>query len=288
MRVAAPERLTVGDRFPVTLDVTAPSRSLVTGPLPESAGAFVVAGEKRSTRIRSDHVEATYRLELAGFEPGRQRLPVFTFLVQHGARRDTLRSDTASVTIASVLPQKMQDIHGLAPAEAFPNLLLWIVPAAAGLLAALAWLARRLYRKLRRIQELAALPPPPWEEALAALDAAPWREWLESGQVKRFSYTLSQILKRYIERRFEFRAVEQTTTELLASMRSHRTPMREEVARFFSKLDLAKYADSIPPVEEAESAIALAREFVLKTRPIQTPPAAAPAAAGPAPAVGSA
>ena len=288
MRFTPPPRLTVGDPFEVTLVVSSPSRSLVTGPIPDSAGTFVVVGERRTTRIRPDHDEATHRLRVAGFRAGRQRLPQFVFLVTSGARTDTLRSDTASVTIASVLPAKMRDIHDLAPAESFPNLLLWLVPGALVLLAALAWLARQLYRRLRKIQELAAAPLPPWEEALAALEAMPWREWLETGQVKRYSYALSQILKRYIERRFEFHAVEQTTTELLASMRAHRIPMRDEVARFFARLDLAKYADSVPPASESEAAIAQVREFVRKTTPQE--PAAAPAAVGtsPAPAAGSA
>jgi hypothetical protein len=262
--------------------VTSPDRRLITGPLADSMGVFVIAGESRKSRIRSGQVESTYRLSLAGFQAGRHPLPVFVFLVQSGATMDTLRTDTASVTIASVLPAKMQDINGLAPAEAFPNLLLWFIPGALLLLGALAYLGRRLYLRYRKFQELAEAPLPPWEEALAALEAMPWREWLEAGQAKRYYYALSQILKRYIERRFEFHAVEQTTTELLASMRAYKTPMREEVARFFARLDLVKYAKSVPPADEAASAIAQVREFVLKTRP-QEPPAA-PVAQGAVPA----
>jgi hypothetical protein len=288
MTLSPPARLTVGDRFQVSLVVTSPSRSLITGPLADSLGVFVVAGESRKTRARSGHDESTYRLSLAGFRPGRQPLPLFAFLVQSGATTDTLITDTASVTIASVLPAKMQDINGLAAAEAFPNRLLWVIPGALLLLAALVYLGRRLYRRFRTIQELAAAPLPPWDEALAALDATPWHEWLEAGQVKRYYYALSQILKRYIERRFEFHAVEQTTTELLASMRIHKTPMREDVARFFSRLDLVKYAKSVPPADEAESAIAKVRDFVLKTKPQAPPPAPAAVGTSPAPATGSA
>jgi hypothetical protein len=283
-----PPRLTVGDRFEVRLEVTSPARSLVSGPLADSAGAFVVVNERRAARIRPDHDEATYRLSVAGFKPGRQRLPGFVFLVQSGARSDTLRTDTASVTIASVLPAKMRDIHGLAPPETFPNLWLWIVPVAVLLLAGLAWLAHRLIRRYRKLRELVAAPLPPWEEALAALDAGAWREWLETGQVKHWSYTLSQILKHYLERRFEFDAVEQTTTELLASMRTRRLPMREELARFFTWLDLVKYAKSVPPTAEAEAAIAQVREFVRKTTPEPAEPAAAAAAPGAAAAAGGA
>jgi hypothetical protein len=266
-RVAPPPRLTVGDRFDVTLTVTAPNHSLVTGPLTDSTGVFAVAREERKTAIRPATDVSTYRLSLAGFRAGRQRLPVFVFLVQTGASIDTLKSDTASVTITSVLPATMQDIHPLAPPEAFPNRLLWIIPLALLLLAALAWFGIRLYRRLRRIQSLGEPPLPPWEEALAALEAMPWREWLAAGQVKRYYYALSQVLKRYIERRFEFDAVEQTTTEILLSMRTHRTPMRDEIARFFNRYDIVKYAKWEPPTDEAESAIAQVREFVVKTRP---------------------
>src|SRR5207247_2306560 len=127
-------------------------------------------------------------------------------------------------------------------AETFPNVLLWMVPAALLLLAALAYVGLRLYRRLRRIHELAQAPLPPWEEALRALEALPRQEWLATGQVKRYYYALSEVLKRYIERRFDFDAAEQTTPEMLASMRAHKTPMRDEVARFFGRSALVKYA----------------------------------------------
>jgi hypothetical protein len=268
-------RLTVGDRFVLSLAVTSDGPALVTGPLADSAGVFVVADEKRATAHRGGRLVSTYRLSLAGFAPGTHRLPRFLFLVQSGSRTDTLVSDTASVAIASVLPAKMQDVNGLAPPEEFPNYALWLIPAVVLLLAALALAARRLYRRYRRIQELAHSPLPPWDEALRALEAIPAREWIEAGELKRYYYALSEILKRYIERRFEFGAVEQTTSELLASMRLLKTPMRDEIARFFARSDLVKYAKSAPPAEEAELAISQVREFVLKTRPAEPAPAPA-------------
>ena len=281
-------KLTVGDPFDVTLVVRAPHRSLIIGPLADSTGVFVVSGESRKTTPRAEYDESIYRLKLAAFAPGCHPLPAFVFVAEGAGKSLTLQSAMASVTIASVLPQKMRDIHGLAPPESFPNLLLWLIPAALLLVALLGWLGRRLYLKYRRNQELAAAPLPPWEEALATLDAMPWREWLEAGQFKRYYYALSQVLKRYIERRFEFHAVEQTTTEMLASMRVHKTPMREDVARFFTRSDLVKYAKTVPLAEEAESAIAEVREFVHKTKPQEPAPAPATAGTSPAPASGGA
>jgi hypothetical protein len=274
-RVASRGRLTVGDPFEVVLTLARSDSSQVIGPLADSMGVFLPAIRQPKAPHRTRGGPDVHRLRLAAFKPGRHRLPVFRFLVRTGSRVDTLRSDSAAVTVASVLPRERKDINDLKPAETFPNLWLWIVPGILLLAAGLVYAGSRLIRRFRRIRELAAGPLPPWEQALAALDELPWQEWLAAGQFKRFYYALSQVLKRYIERRFEFNAVEQTTTEILASMRSHRTPMRDEVGSFLTRSDFVKYAKTVPPDEEARSAIAQVRDFVLNTRPSAPVPAPA-------------
>jgi hypothetical protein len=254
------------------LTLTRTDSSRVIGPLADSLGVFLPAAQKMKVPVGTGHGPRIYRLGLAAFKAGRHRLPVFTFLVRTGARTDTLRSDSAVVTIASVLPPGMKDINDLKPAEAFPNYWLWIIPGLLLLAAGLAYAAHRLYLRIRTMRELAASPLPPWEQALAALDALPWREWLDAGQVKRYYYALSQVLKRYIERRFEFNAVEQTTTEILASMRTYKTPMRDEVRQFLTRSDFVKYAKTVPPDEEMQSAITEVRDFVVRTKPPESAP----------------
>ncbi|HXS82025.1 MAG TPA: DUF4381 family protein [Methylomirabilota bacterium] len=286
-RVPPLPRLTVGDRFPVTFVVTTRHPSLVTGPLADSLGAFVIAKEERKSVRRGDLDETTYKLAVACFRAGRQTLPGLRFTVSFGEQGDTLIGDTVGVTIASVLPDSMKDVRGLKPAETFPNYWLWLIPAILVLVAVLAWLGWKLYRRLKRLHEALPPPLPAWEEALGALDRLPWREWLADGQLKRLYYALSEILKRYLERRFEFDAVEQTTTELLASMRAHKLPMRDEISRFFARCDLVKYAKTVPPEEETERALEQLRDFVQRTKPAPAP--AAPAATTqPAPAGGGA
>jgi hypothetical protein len=279
-RTSPGARLTVGDPFDVVLTLTRADSSRVIGPLADSMGVFLPAAQQPKGSIRTGRGPDIYRLRLAAFKPGRHRLPVFTFLVRTGSRVDTLRSDSAAVTVTSVLPREMKDINDLKPAESFPNLWLWIVPGILLLAAGLLYAASRLVRRLRRIRELAASPLPPWEQALAALDELPWQEWLAAGQVKRFYYALSQVLKRYLARRFEFNAVEQTTTEILASMRTCRTPLRDEVGQFLMRSDFVKYAKTVPPDEEVRSAIAQVREFVMKTKPSLPAPAPAQTTGG--------
>ena len=292
-RVPTMPRLTVGDRFDVTYVVTTEHPSFVQGPLADSMGAFVVVKEDRKTARRGDLDETTYKLAIACFLPGRQTLPGLRFVASFGARGDTLTGDTVAVNIASVLPDSMKDVRALKPPEMFPNYWLWLVPAILLLAAILAWLGWKLARRIRRLQEAVPPPLPPWEEALGALDQLPWREWLGDGQFKRLYYALSEILKRYLERRYEFDAVESTTTELLASMRLHKLPMRDEITRFFARCDLVKYAKTVPPEDEAERALEQLRDFVVRTKPAPEPlkPGTnGPAVAGapPAPAGGGA
>src|SRR5262249_40869118 len=124
----APPRLTVGDRFDVTFVLQTRHPSLITGPLADTLGPFVLAEEKRKTDVGRDHDKTTCRVTIACFQPGRHHVPPLTFIVTAGSETDTLHTDTLGVTVASVLPGNMQDVHGLKPPETFPNVALWLIP----------------------------------------------------------------------------------------------------------------------------------------------------------------
>src|SRR5205814_9849933 len=126
-----------------------PRPSAVTGPLLDALGTSLVVGEKRAVKRLENEEETTYRVRVACLQPGRHRLPGFTFLVSAGQRVDTLRTDTLAVSVGSVLAPKLGDIRPLKPAEGFPNRALWLVPALLVLVAALVWLGRRLARRLK-------------------------------------------------------------------------------------------------------------------------------------------
>lgn len=263
----AQKRLTVGDRFTVTLRLSADNDARIAGPLADSLGPFTVVGRKEKTRAHRGRNEHFYELKLAGFQTGSFTLPRFVFIVSQGDKIDTLSSDTLKAVISSVLPDKMQDIHDLKPAEAFPNHWLWLIPAGLLALAGLAWLGYRLWLRYRRYREQLLAPLPPWDEALRALDAVPAADWLDQGQIKRYYYTLSEITKRYLERRFSFNALEQTTTEISQNLKLGKAPHREGFVSFLSRADMVKYAKIVPPRDEMDRAVEAARGLVVETTP---------------------
>ncbi|MBU2462632.1 MAG: hypothetical protein KKG02_11440 [Candidatus Edwardsbacteria bacterium] len=264
-------KLSVGTPFELVIDVNYPNNANPLGPIADSTGSFLVIDHKVKTKSHKGFNTNTYRLKLAGFKTGETSLPRFKFLISDKDRVDTLYSDTLKVTISSVMPAKMSDINDIKPEEKFPNYWLWLIPAAILLLALLGYFGYRIYLKIKKIQELAQAPLPPWIEAMNSLDSLPFKEWLDKGHVQRYYYALSEIIKRYIERRFDFNALEQTTTEIIHDLKTNKTPHREEFGSFLHKADRVKYAKLIPTYQEIEEALQQAKELVQKTTPAEKP-----------------
>ncbi|MFO7675707.1 MAG: hypothetical protein R6X12_05290 [bacterium] len=270
--------LTVGDRFKVELAVRRHRDQRLSPPVLDDE-RFVVVDGRTVTNYDGDTIVDRHELELAAFAAGELHLPGFivTFPGDDGVL--AARSESLPLEVASVLPDSMPDINDLKQQIAFPNLLpLWLALAALAL-AALVFYGRRLARRWRRRRLAGAPLPDPWVEALGALAALPVAEWLAAGEVKRYYYAVSDILKRYLTRRFDFPALDQTTSEMVLAMKAARVPEREEFARFFRRADFVKYAKLVPDQAELEAAVTTARGLVDRTTPGEKTPDGKPAGA---------
>lgn len=277
--------LAVGDRFKVELAVRRHRDQRLSPPLFEDE-RFSIVDAKTVTRYDGDTIVDTHTLEIAAFATGDLRLPGFVVQFPVGAEVLAVRSDSLPLPVASVMPDSMPDINDLKPQIAFPNLLpLWLALGAAGL-AVLAFFGRRFLRRWRRRRRAGVPLPEPGDEALAALAALPVADWLAAGQVKRYYYAVSEILKRYLTRRYGFPAIDQTTSELVLGLKAARVPEREEFASFFRRADFVKYAKLVPGRAELEAAVVTARDLVERTRPQPAGAGGNPGAAAPDPGAG--
>ncbi len=163
----------------------------------------------------------------------------------------------------------MNDIRDIRPPVETP---LWVWVLGIVLVCAL---AAALYFFLRRRKEIVPVPAipvparPAGDIALDQLEALQHLKYPEKGMFKPFYSTLSDIIRRYLEARFNIKAPEMTTEEFLvfagngsALSGEHKKILKD----FLNGCDMVKFAKHQPTANEAQLNFDLAKELVLETK----------------------
>ena len=106
---------------------------------------------------------------------------------------------------------------------------------------------------------------PPHERALRALGEA---GTLVGGDPRQFSFTVSEIVRLYVEEAFRVRAAHRTTEELLADLMLDRSPValhRTALGEFLRYCDLAKFAGWSLSRADMAAMLASAETFIRAT-----------------------
>ena len=113
------------------------------------------------------------------------------------------------------------------------------------------------------------IPERPYHEiALERLEKLQNSDYLSKGDWKSFHAELSLILRFYLGRRYDILAVEQTTDEILKSLKSRplSAKQKEELQFILELSDLVKFAKNIPLEDDNKIAIQKAINFVKETK----------------------
>jgi len=266
------KKLTVGDQFGMTFTVKHPKEIQISPIAVDTIDPFGIIEQKVTQKTMGDKMISTFDLKLAVFATGDLKIPPFRVFFQTNPKDTILKfvaTDSIPISIASVLPEDMKDINDIKKPIDFPNFLPLIIIGVLVGLGILDFIGYRLAKRFRQIREMIKPLPPPWEEAINAINRIPVEEWLTNNLIKRYYYTISEILKRYLERRFLFPAVEQTTTELIRTMKQNKTPERDGFVNFFTSSDMVKYAKFVPPRDEMVGMIDNVKDLINKTKPVE-------------------
>ena len=300
----APTDLAMSDHAVVTIVVNADTGLTVSEPdyaraLRESDHAFeyrVVHAQKERAKPAGDNrLTWTHRYEIEFVLPGEYELPAVevsyadTRSPAPGAspvtdakpKTETVTTEPIKVTVratsaVATSPVDLQRIKRLDPVE-LPTAWdrwWWTAPLIAlTVLVMMALLVRRSRR--RRAETVVVIPAHEWaRQRIAALIS---ENLIGRGLVQEFYYRISDIVRGYIERRFDLSAPEMTSEEFLAATADDRrfgADMRLELNRFLIACDMVKYARYEPGREEPEAVLCAAGEFVERTR--ERPEEAAP------------
>jgi hypothetical protein len=260
-------------QFRLTLTVSAPDGTQVGfAPITGSIGAFELVyqtesgpetlGDGRSRWRR------TYRLQ-----PRQTGVHVIPPLVIEATMADASTAEAATAPLAVIVTpalaaaDDLTSLRTIAPIVAIsapPGPWWWIAGAAGALL--LAVVAVRA--ALRRPRHTAAATAPvrlAHAVALAALEEIRRQGLIEGELSAEFHSRLSQILRSYVEWRFDARALTQTTEEFLAAA-TETEPFASEwgdlVVRLLQRCDLAKFARQISAPAAMQEALKSAEGFV--------------------------
>jgi hypothetical protein len=264
------KELTIGDPFEIEVSVTHPQDEKISAPFVDSLEPFMILSQDKTIIMEKGMETNTYRMRMVPFHTGDLTVPAFKFMHAHRDSTDTLTSNAVPITITSVLPDDMQDINDIKEAVEYPDYRPFIIVGILIALAAIGFFGYRFIKKLltRRAEIMPAAPP--WIEALVAIENIPVREWVEKRLIKKYYYTLSEILKWYLERRYAFNAAEQTTTEIVIELKRKKVALRDAFGTFFHRADLVKYAKLVPEDAEMFQAVETARDLVTKSKPADT------------------
>lgn len=128
--------------------------------------------------------------------------------------------------------------------------------------------------KRRRQHEEPSIPPlPAHQVAYEALSDLKKKNYFKVGKVREYYFELSDILRHYMENRFNLRAPEMTTDEFMTTLKSSESLSSAQkglVRDFLSHCDMVKFAKYLPPDTEAETSYESAKRLVDETRKYPT------------------
>ncbi|MGB7061068.1 MAG: hypothetical protein WBF13_01790, partial [Candidatus Zixiibacteriota bacterium] len=112
------------------------------------------------------------------------------------------------------------------------------------------------------------LQKPAWEVALLELDRLRDSDLLEKRKIKTYFTILSDVVRKYVERRFEISALDRTTEEIRREIKRVKLAqtIRELIAGLLFFCDLVKFAKYVPSAGEVEESLNQAYSIVNLTK----------------------
>ena len=182
------------------------------------------------------------------------------------------------MAVNNIMTDQDKDIKPIKPPLTAPvtlkEILLWV-----GLVLLLAAIAYGIYWYLKKrkhkepVIRLRLKPTiPPDEAAIEALETLRLKKLWQSGRIKEYYSEMTDIVREYIELRFQVRALEMTTDEISSAMRQTEVNKnaQEKLVSTLALADLVKFAKEQPLPVENDLSLNNCMDFVRETRPART------------------
>ncbi len=201
-------------------------------------------------------------------------LPQISFALGHGEVVDTFTSNQLTLKVAFPPMDSTFVLNDIKPPVKYPVTFLEALPYVGGGLLLIALIAFLIYYiDQRRKNQPVFFKPKPKEPAhiiaLRDLDKLKHDQLWQHGKVKDFYTRISEIIRVYIEDRYQIQAMEQTSDEILRSFYEAKVcdkALVDKLREVFYVSDLAKFAKYTPQPDENETSLTNIYSFVERTK----------------------
>jgi hypothetical protein len=270
-------RMLVGDQVWLRLQVELPREGSLVWPQWRdtlTSGIEVLRTDSLVRRKQGkEGMVYSQSLLLTCFDSGTHRIPPQKFVVD----TDTLWSLPLLLEVMPVTVDMQQGIKDIKPLRKVPLTFSEVLPWAGGVLLLLLlimgwrWYARRR----RRVQANSSGPSlPPDVLALNQLEALRVARLWQKGRVKEHYTRLTDILRQYLDARFDISAPEMTSEDLLRQLKKSpdvSADWQHRMRDLLTCADLAKFARHQPEPLENERYVETVASFVQETRRVSEP-----------------
>jgi hypothetical protein len=266
--------ISIGDKIKYTLEVKTKNDIEVKFPdFGENLAGFAIRdyGSSKGGFFGKKTLTQWYVLDI--YETGKFTIPA-AIIKYRGSDKEQWKevlSAPLTVEVRSVLDKDIEkaDIRDIRGPESIYNLTyIYIVLAIIGVIIIIVLIVR-LLKKRRKQQETITPPRPAHEVAYEALKELMGRDYLKTGRVREYYFELSNIVRHYIEDRFQLKAPEMTTEEFLATLKYSgvlNSEQKGDLKDFLSHCDMVKFARYLPDEKEIELSNDSARTLIDRTK----------------------
>ena len=229
-----------------------------------------------TTDLGNNRIQINRDLIIQSFDSGLWVIKPIPYVVNG----DTAFCNQLTLKVLPVDVSQMKDIHDIKPVEDVPfNLLDWLPDYWwAWLLGLLLigggiWVYRKYYKKGINPLKPSKKRLPPYEEAMINLQNLKAAQLWQRGQEKEYFTGLTDILRVYIDRRFDINAVEMTSSQIIDTLKKNdeTKAVNEQLEMILEVADIVKFANARPLADDNEVAYQRAVNFVEATRPVEQP-----------------
>lgn len=240
-------------------------------------------GKCDTTDLGNNRIQIDRSLIVQAFDSGVWEIPAALYVIG----RDTFRSNALNLKVIPVPVDTLKTVHPYKPVadvpfhivDYIPDFIVeyWWIFLTIGIIAVLLTLLIILYKRYRAgIPLIAHSAPeiPPYEEAIQALNAIKESHIWENGNDKEYYTRLTDVLRRYIFRRFAIYAVEMTSSEIISALKANEETreVHELIKAVFDIADLVKFAKVRPLPDDNVTSLRRAMSFVEQTKPAEPQP----------------